>query len=192
MAPVTIERRGDRVTLATAFGPGVKQLSYSYTLPPSAFPLTITLERATGVLEVLLEEAAAQARAGTLRAQGEVTTQGRTFKRFLAQGAPQGESLRIDVPVTSAVTRTRVLVGLAIVIALAMIAALVRALRGTPWRGRAMFVDGSTEALVAAIAALDARHEAGDATLTDARYAEERAALKARLTAALAGVHEPA
>ena len=44
MSPVTLERRGDRVTLAAAFGPGVKQLSYSYTLPAGRFPLTLTLE----------------------------------------------------------------------------------------------------------------------------------------------------
>lgn len=192
VAPVTLERRGDRVTLATAFSPGVKQLSYSYTLPPTAFPLTLTLERATGVLEVLLEEAAAQVRASTLRPQGEVTTQGRSFKRFLAQGAPQGETVRIDVPVTTAVTRNRVLVGLAIVIALAMIAALMRAVRPTPWRGRAVVIADSVDALAAAIAALDARSEAGDPTLDPAHYARERAALKARLTAALAAQGRPA
>lgn len=188
VAPVTLERRGDRVTLATAFSPGVKQLSYSYALPPGAFPLRVDLEHATGVLEVLLEEPGAQVRAPLLRSEGEVTTQGRTFKRFLAQGAAQGTTLRIDVPVTSATTRTRVLVGLAIVIGLAMIGALVVALRRPPRAARATPEGAETaEALAAAIAALDARREAGDASLDPAAYAAERAALKARLTAALAG-----
>ncbi len=129
MSPATLEHRGDRVTLAAAFGPGVKQLSYSYTLPPRAFPLTLTFEHATGVFEVLLEEPGAQVRAPLLRSMGEVTTQGREFKRFLAQGPAEGATVRIDVPTTSATTRTRVLVGVAIVIALAMVGALVRALR---------------------------------------------------------------
>ena len=187
VSPVTLQRRGDRVTLAAAFGPGVKQLSFSYALPPSAFPLALTVEGQTGVFEVLLEEPGAQVRATNLRSMGEATTQGRVFKRFLAQSAPQGERVRIDVPVTTAATRTRVLVGVAILIALAMIAALARALgrRGSPAVADSPAV--STDSLAAAIAALDARHEAGDASLTAERYASERAALKAQLSAALAG-----
>lgn len=185
VSPVTLQRHGDRVGLAAAFGPGVKQLSYSYTLPPSAFPLQLALERATSVLEVLLEEPGAQVRSRPLRSMGEVTTQGRTFKRFLAQGAPQGESIRIDVPVTSAGTRARVLIGVAVLIALAMIGALTRALLRRAPRATDEAAT-SVESLAAAIAALDARHESGDAALSEDRYTSERAELKARLTAALA------
>ena len=187
VSPVTLERRGDRVTLAAAFGPGVKQLSYSYTLPARAFPLTFAHERFTGVFEVLLEEPSAQVRATGLRSMGEVTTQGRQFKRFLAQSAPKGETVRIDVPVTSAGTRTAVLVSVAVVIALAMVATLARALlrRRAPRDDRPAAAE-SVETLAAAIAALDARHDAGDATLDDGAYTRERAALKARLSASLA------
>ena len=193
VSPVTLQRRGDRVGLAAAFGPGVKQLSYSYTLPPSAFPLQLALERGTSVLEVMLEEPGAQVRSRPLRSMGEVTTQGRTFKRFLAQGAPQGESIRIDVPVTSAGTRARVLIGVAIVIALAMIGALTRALRRRAPRAAATNAAATpVESLAVAIAALDARHESGDATLSDDEYTIQRAALKARLTAALAAAEGPA
>ena len=188
VSPVTLERRGDRVTLAAAFGPGVKQLSYSYTLPARAFPLTFAHERFTGVFEVLLEEPSAQVRATGLRSMGEVTTQGRQFKRFLAQSAPKGETVRIDVPVTSAGTRTTVLVSVAIVIALAMAATLARALLGrrAPRDARPAAAAESVETLAAAIATLDARHDAGDATLDDGVYTRERAALKARLSASLA------
>jgi hypothetical protein len=187
VSPITLERRGDRVTLAAAFGPGVKQLSYSYTLPPGAFPLTFAHERFVGVFEVLLEEPGAQVRSANLRSMGEVTTQGRRFKRFLAQSAPKGETVRVDVPVTSAGTRTRVLVGLAIAIALAMIATLARALLRRAPRGRtASAPTESVTSLAAAIAALDARRDAGDGTLDDATYTRERAALKAQLAASLA------
>jgi hypothetical protein len=188
VSPVTLERRGDRVTLAAAFGPGVKQLSYTYTLPPRAFPLTFAHERFTGVFEVLLEEAGAQVRATGLRSMGEVTTQGRRFKRFLAQSAPKGETVRIDVPVTSAGTRTTVLVGVAVAIALAMIATLARALllRRTPRSRGASAPADSVETLAAAIAALDARRDAGDGTMDEGTYVRERAALKARLSASLA------
>lgn len=186
VSPVTLERRGDRAILAAAFGPGVKQLSYSYTLPPRAFPLTLVHERFTGVFEVLLEEAGAQVHATGLRSMGEVTTQGRRFKRFLAQSAPEGETVRIDVPVTTAGTRARVLAGLAIAIALAMVATLARALLRRPRGGATPVARAeSVESLAAAIAALDARHDAGDATI-ERTYARERAALKARLAASLA------
>jgi hypothetical protein len=186
VSPVTLQRRGDRVTLAAAFGPGVKQLSYSYALPPGAFPLELTVEGQTGVFEVLLEEAGAQVRATNLRSMGDATTQGRTFKRFLAQSAPQGERVRIDVPVTTAATRTRVLISVAALIALAMIATLARALARRGPRAVAGMPAASMESLAAAIAALDARHEAGDASLTPERYTSERAALKSQLSAALA------
>ena len=187
VSPITLQRRGDRVTLAAAFGPGVKQLSYSYTLPPGAFPLNLTLEHLTSVLEVLLEEPAAQVRAPALHSTGDATTQGRTFKRFLAQSAPQGETVRIDVPVTSAGTRAGVLTGLAITIALAMVAALAYALRRRAPRGILITTEAPTaESLAARIAALDARHDAGDASITDEVYTRHRAALKALLTEVLA------
>lgn len=193
VSPATLSRRGDRVALAAAFGPGVKQLSFTYALPPSAFPLRFELEKQTGVFEVLLEEPGAQVRATSLRSMGEVTTQGRRFKRFLAQTAPRGESVRIDVPVTTADTRLRVLIGLAVAIALAMVGALVLALRRRGPRVVAVGTGATAAASLAAeIAALDARHEAGDAALPDERYAAERAALKARLTASLAAPRGPA
>ncbi len=189
VAASALTRRGTRVFLTAPFGPGVKQLSFSYLLKDSAFPLRYTLDRQTSVLEVLLEEQAAQARGPSLRAQGSVTTQGRTFKRFLAQGAPAGEVIRIDVPTAAGATRVNVLIAVAVVIVLAMAAALARALskRGPAAGATPVTTNATTpESLVAAIAALDARHDAGDATLDAQRYASERATLKERLVTALA------
>ena len=191
VAASALTRRGNRVELFAPFGPGVKQLSFSYVLKDGAFPLNVVLERQTGVFEVLLEEQAAQARGPSLRAQGSVSTQGRTFKRFLAQGALAGETIRIDVPTAAGATRVNVLIALAVVIVLAMAAALWRALsrrvpRASRATGATIDAPATTESLVAAIAALDARHEAGDATLDEVHYSAERAALKARLAEALA------
>jgi len=196
VAASALTRQGNRVLLTAPFGPGVKQLSFSYLLKDRAFPLTITLERQTGVFEVLLEEQAAQARAPSLRAQGSVSTQGRTFKRFLAQGARAGEAIRIDVPTAAGATRVNVLIGVAVVFVLAMLAALARALlrrapRGVTLPGAGGAPDTS-DSLVAAIAALDARHDAGDASLDEAAYASQRAALKSRLAAALAATDSSA
>jgi hypothetical protein len=186
VSPDAIVARGDRIVMLAPFGPGVKQVSYSYSLPSSAFPLTIPIDKPTTILEVLLEEPLAQVGGSTLRATDAATTSGRTFKRFLGQDADTGESIRITVPVTSAATRTIVLAVLAGAIALIMVGALARALvrRGAPLPAARPV--HQTDSLVAAIAALDARRERADATLSDDDYATERAALKAKLALALA------
>jgi hypothetical protein len=192
VAPAALSRRGDRVNLSASFGPGVKQLSYSYTLPERAFPLRIELPQTT-VLEVLLEEPAAQVRGASLRSMGNATTQGRSFKRFLSQGTAAGEQIRIDVPTAAAASRTRVTAWVAAAILAAMAGALVIALRRRPWPRRAVAMRDASraESLVAAIAALDARREVGDASLDEARYREQRASLKAQLAATLAGETAP-
>lgn len=179
--------RDGRVELVAPFAPGVKQLSFTYSLDPGAFPLEITLDRLNALLEVLLEEPAAQVRASSLRSQGNATTQGRTFKRFLAQNAPEGERVRIEVPTSAAAARSTVVVALSAIVTLAMIGALwVAYRRGARPRFLPVTPRDSAETLAAAIASLDARHDAHDPTLPNEAYAAERAALKTRLAAALA------
>ena len=182
VSPAALVQRGGEAVMLAPFGPGIKQLSFSYSLPPGVFPLQLTLAKYTGVLEVLLEEPGAQARATSLRAQDTASTGGRTFKRFLSQGSPAGETLRIDVPLVAASTRTRLLVALGVLMGVAMLASLTVALRRRG-RGRPApsVAPDSPETLAAAIVALDARHDAGDATLPADEYATRRAALKAML-----------
>jgi hypothetical protein len=70
---------------------------------------------------------------------------------------------------------------------MAMIGTLARALRRRPRDVVSpLAAPASVESLAAAIAALDARRESRDATLDGEWYARERAALKGRLSAALA------
>ncbi len=190
VAPSAIVAQGDRVSLLAAFGPGVKQVSYAYTLPASAFPLVVPVTERTNVLEVLLEEPTATVTGGGLQPMPTATTAGRSFKRLLAQNVPPGESLRISVPATSASARTRVLAWLAGTIVLVMIVALVIALMRRRVQDAPVVVVAAplpNESLIAAIAALDARRERGDATLDDATYTSERAALKSRLAQGLGG-----
>ena len=188
VSAASMRASGGRALLIAPFGPGVKQLSYSYSLPPSAFPLTLTADGPTVVMEVLVEEAGAQVTGTNLRSMAAATTGGRTFKRFLAQDVPAGSVAKVTVPVTTQALRTKVLVALAGVIGLVMVGALGRALlRTRPAPRRAAPTARETEdELAAAIALLDARRERGDAMVDDAGYAAERAALKARLAAALA------
>jgi hypothetical protein len=180
--------RDGRVELMAPFAPGVKQLSFTYSLDASAFPLDIVLDRPNALLEVLLEEIGAQVRSSSLKSQGSARTQGRSFKRFLAQNAPAGERVRIEVPSSVAAARTTVVIWLLAALALAMLFALWLAYRrGGVTTPRVRPSHESVDTLAAAIAALDARHEGSDPTLTAERYATERAALKARLAAVLAG-----
>jgi hypothetical protein len=185
----SLQRRGDSVVLLAPFSPGVKQLSFSYALDQRAFPWTFTLDRQNGLLEVLLEEPGAQVRAASLRSQGNATTQGRTFKRFLAQNPPAGEQVRIDVPSTAFAARSTLVTAVAVGILVAMFGALWIAYR----RGRVLRPSASpapaqesVATLASAIAALDARRDANDPSLSSAAYDAERAALKARLAAKLA------
>ena len=191
----SLQRRGDSVVLLAPFSPGVKQLSFSYALDQRAFPLEFTLDRQNGLLEVLLEEPGASVRSPSLRSQGNATTQGRTFKRFLAQNPPAGERVRIDVPSTAFAARSTLVTAVAVGIMLAMIGALWVAYR----RGRVIRPpttrtqpEESVATLASAIAALDARREANDPSLSSADYDAERAALKARLAAKLAAGASPA
>lgn len=185
--------RGNRVALIAPFGPGVKQISYTYSLPPSEFPLDVPIETPTSVMEVLVEEAGATVSGATLRATPAATTQGRTFKRFLGQDVPRGQQARITVPVTTAATRGKVLATLATVIAALMAFALWRALsRRAPRLPTPQPAIAETDLLVAAIADLDAEHDRGDTALSPDEYGARRAALKARLNALLANEPRPA
>ena len=187
VAASSLRARDGRVELVAPFAPGVKQFSFTYRLDARAFPLEIALDRPNALLEVLVEEPGAQVRSASLRSQGTATTEGRTFKRFLAQNAPQGERVRIEVPSDAAAARSTVVVGLSIAVMLAMISALwVAYRRGAGPRRVVVEPRDNVESLAGAIAALDARHDARDASLSDEDYAAKRTALKARLSAALA------
>jgi len=144
---------------------------------------------------VLLEEPGAQVRSPSLRSQGNATTQGRTFKRFLAQNPPAGERVRIDVPSTAFAARSTLVTVLIVGIVVVMVIALwIAYRRGLVLRPSATPTpaEESVATLASAIAALDARHEANDPSLSSAEYDAERAALKARLAAKLAGGASPA
>lgn len=187
VAASSLQVRDGQVVLLAPFAPGVKQLSFSYALEASDFPLELRLDRANAVLEVLLEEQGAQVRSASLRSQGMANTQGRSFKRFLGQNAPKGEVVRIDVPPSTAVARSTIVIALTVVITLSMMIALWVAFRRGATARAPSPAPESIETLAAAIAALDARHSAHDASLADESYRAERDALKSRLAVALAG-----
>ncbi|MDE3215065.1 MAG: hypothetical protein KGO03_01630, partial [Gemmatimonadota bacterium] len=79
-----------QVRLYAPVSPGVRQLAIAFQLPPGAFPLAVPMTGGTGMLEVLLEEASARPDLAGLKQTSSVTSQGRTFTRYLAQEVPPG------------------------------------------------------------------------------------------------------
>lgn len=187
-----------RVQVLAPISPGLRQLAYSYMLPSSALPLTITLERPADVVEVLLEEPRAVARGPNLGEVEGVSTAGRRFRRFLARDVPANGELRVEVVQGTDALRARLIAGVAIVFAVAMVGALFAALGQRRRRRAALFttppVERPAERLVRDLAALDARFERMvDPSPEDrARYESERGALKDQVAAALAGERQPA
>ena len=182
-----------RVRVTAPFAPGLKQFSFSYTLPQSAFPVHIPVEAATTVLELLLEEPRAEARGATLKPQQPATIERRTFQRYLGADAPAGASLEVRVPVIVAAAGVHVyreLAGaLAVLMALGLGAWWARArMRRAP---RVVRVDlaapSATEMLARAIASLDAdfaREGAANAK-TRSAYEDRRRELKRELATRL-------
>lgn len=118
-----------RALVYAPFSPGIKQLAYRYTVPEGAFPLSVPLERATSVLEVLLEDPSARAVLPGLRQMPPVAVDGREFRRFIAQDVTAASVLTIQVPEVAQPLATWFAAGLTLVIGGVMTWALARALR---------------------------------------------------------------
>jgi hypothetical protein len=86
---------GGRLMVSAAIAPGVKQLAFSYVVDAAAGPVTVGLEQPTSVLEVLLEEPGATVEGARLVGVGDVTVEGRRFRRFLAQDARAGDRVAL-------------------------------------------------------------------------------------------------
>ena len=192
ISPNAVSFTEGRVRLFAPISPGARQLSYAYQLGRDALPLSIALDAPTGVLEVLTEEPRATVTGANLTEVAPTSTAGRTFRRFLAQNVAAQSAVLIDVPFALGESRVRWFAAVAVVSGLAMLGSMAVALR----RRRVVTVSvppsphvRETDDLLQAIAMLDAAFERhADPTVDDrARYDAERAQLKARLAAAIAG-----
>lgn len=178
-----------RLRILAPFAPGVKQFSFSYRLPDEAFPLTVPVERPTAVVEVLVEDPSAKVRGVQIVEVNPVSFDGRPFKRFLAQDAPATGTLVIDIPPAPGNARMLPLLAIVAAVGVAMLVALVSA---TMRRGGAHARDAShaddPERLAREIADLDTALErhGGPDDRARAEFRAARAALKVRLTVALA------
>ena len=120
------------VSVYAPLAPGIKQLSYSYSLPAKSFPLSLPLEKETGIYEILIEERAGSVTGPHLREMDPVMVDQRNFRRFLASDMPENSAAVIDLPATPArAIDPRYLVAITLVIGGTMVLALAQALRRT-------------------------------------------------------------
>ncbi|MEO6878464.1 MAG: hypothetical protein ABI205_08290 [Gemmatimonadaceae bacterium] len=198
LAAGAVAQRGSIVGMFAPLSPGIRQLAYTYELPPSSFPLTIPIERPTGVFELLVQEPSARLSGFQMREMPPVTADGRLFRRFLAQDVPADGVITIDIPKLIGAERQKAYLGIGVVLLLLMLAALgYAARRSLPRLGFAGLRRGPTgppeaspsDTLVRAIADLDANFEREPSPPPGARtaYENRRAKLKAELADVLAG-----
>ena len=193
ISPAAISASQERVRVTAPFAPGLKQLSFSYTVPQSSFPLRVPLEAGVTVLELLLEEPRAEARGATLKPQQPATIERRIFQRYLGADAPPGSSIEVRVPVVVAAANERVYWEIAGALALVMAAGLgvwyarARRRRGAGGAASSAASPTATETLAREIARLDADFErAGNANdVARAAYEERRRELKRELASVL-------
>jgi hypothetical protein len=171
-----------RVSLYAALPPGLKQLSVSYKLPATAFPLPVALESGAVVLEVLLEEPDAAVSGSRLVAVDPVGLEGRQFRRFLAQDVRPGDRFTVEAPDRGLTGRRLYVTVLLAASGLLMLLALLRAgtKRQRPVGTRAPSLAPSLapiptpERLAREIADLDAAFAAQGAPSDAVRTAYER------------------
>ena len=120
------------VSVFAPLAPGLKQVSFSYSLPANSFPLRLPLEKETGVYEIMIEEPTGTVTGPHLREVDPVTVDERNFRRFLASDMPENSVALINLPPPPRSVRSidpRYLVAITLVIGGAMVLALAQALR---------------------------------------------------------------
>lgn len=187
----SITHRGTTVGLLVPVSPGIRQVAFTYELPPNAFPLRFPVEAATGILEVLVQDPTARVSGATFRETAPQEVEGRVFRRFLAQDLQANVVVGIEVPRVIGAQREKVYLGVATTLLAAMAAALVLTARRSFSRSRAVPAarqELKSEGLLRSIAALDAEFERNRDPDDAARAAYEarRAALKQQLMDLLA------
>lgn len=186
-SPEAVRFAGGRVRVFAPFAPGLKQLSFSYTVPADAKELSLLVAAPADVMEVLVEDPFGGAEGGGLVAAGPTTVSGRSFARFLGQDVSANAVVRVRVPSRGPVSDNQVRV-LIIVAALgaALLVGLARAMMRRPAAAKAGSFDVAS--LRAQLAALDESYANLEHPTADQRadHWQKRAHLSQQLTAALA------
>jgi hypothetical protein len=131
IAAAAVSFANGTVNVFAPIAPGLKQLSFSYSLPAKAFPLKLPVEKATGVFEILIEEKVGDVTGPHLREVDPVTVDERNFRRFLASDIPENSVALVDLPAPppGRSIDPRFMVAITLVLGGSMIVALAQALR---------------------------------------------------------------
>ena len=188
-----VAKQGPRVVVMAPIAPGIKQLSFSYELPVSVFPLSIPGERRTDVLEVLVEDPEAMVTGAGIAEVDPVAVEGRRLRRFVAREVAPSAVVRIDAPRPARLSPATYVAVVATASGATMLLVLARSARRRrarppPATAAPAGWRDDPDVLARRIAALDADFERADGVSDETRaaYDATRADLKARLARALA------
>jgi hypothetical protein len=184
-----LARRGDSLLVAAAIAPGEKQLTLQYRIPAGRNAIALPVGKAGMPVNVLAEEIGAKVTGAGLALADSQIIQGRSFRRWTGT-VPASSVIRIVLPGQQRAPRW---------LLVALVAGLAVALTAIGWyvlsrRSRApvsaeRMPQGSADALITAIAALDAQYLGQEQRTPEEEWREyqlERSRLKAALEASLA------
>ncbi len=194
LSPESVVIRNDSLLVFAPLSPGGRLAILQYRLPAGTRRLELPAGLAVDTMQVLLEPGGLELVAD-LPAAGEQLIEGRTYQRWMGPW-PADRPLLIQVTGVSFDQRSALAI-LVVALTLALAGGMVwvrRRRAAPPAATRGAEVGASAEALVEAIARLDARYRdtPGASDPAGARqYQAERARLKRELERALAGRRTP-
>lgn len=182
ISPEAMEVRHDSVLLFAPVAPGEKQLLYTYVLPAAPGTVRIPVGDSIGVVNVLLEEFDRHVTGGEISRADSQKIEGRTFMQWTGP-VSAGSVVTIDFPKVGVNWLLTLLVAS---VGLGLVTALLYALR----RPSPVEQRQAPNRVLDELARLDARFAGREAEVGSkawAEYQRERAHLKERLAAELAG-----
>jgi hypothetical protein len=180
-SPEAMVIEGDSLRLFAPIAPGEKDLSISYAVPARAHTLAIPLPQVTGTVFVLLEEPEARLAGASVGTVDTQTIQGHRFRRWSVV-VSRPDTLRVQFA-------TDWLGNLALPLGVALVAGLLGLGAWIGLRRGAKPAAPTPDALIEAIARLDARYQGREPEFSPEewrQYRQTRDALKADLAARLA------
>lgn len=196
VSPSMTKVDGEWLSVFAPISPGIRQISFTYTLGPDAFPLEMKVLDSASVFELLIQEQAAFVEGGEFTEVAGVQQEGIAFRRLLAQNVPANAMMRFSMPKPVSRMGRKGVTAIATTMSLALLLALGLVFwkrRPRKVAERAAAPDG-VEVLIRQLASMDASFESrSDASESErAEFVMQRAELKARLNAALAAANRPA
>ena len=192
-----------RAAMFSAIAPGFRRVDFAYSLPASAFPVSVPIGARAPVLEILVEGERGAASGGGLVEVSPMPLEGRIFRRFqgLDVGPPSVVTIDLASPQRGGGSPTAaVIAGVIAAMGAGIILARRRRRTGPAPTARPVAsvdrwppIDAETDALARRIAELDAdfARQPAQSDESRARYVEMRAQLKQRLTERLAARSGP-